>query len=516
MNAVETAKKTNRPSVLYYLMHSIGGGAGDWLVLAVGMTLAALAFLWAGYLGNPTDPQFFIRQPWTLFGLFFLAMIVLEAAILLNPHLHSTWKPSRAKVVATIVVSCAWAVIVAAIYVRGIHSISDLLQQILPSVSSATSWLGTHKQLIFIAINFASIVIIWLGIRLSWYDPAPAEANQEPGFRGERFAGDLLISTFFSVLLAWAFFWPFWQGGTTVPAATQSQHIAATTGLTACDLTFLPFPTPCTLTPFDLSTIFMLDVLILPLFYLGIALIILLFVALQRVVERDQPKEFPTTFLNALRDLVKRRITLPNLLLALRYFWPGLLLAATVLIGVASKAIAQYLYNVGSASHGHVLWLDFGRGDSATNLALQFGAVTALLVALVATVVASTLQLLPRPKRGTNLRRELLASALSSWSHVSFFGLILAVSYWGFSLAFSIINLLSLIGVREVEIVNNNPLPPGYHWAPFVQPDPLMVLSLAVFLFFAYLKIRQAGRRTPQREPQREAVHSHVEEPRQT
>lgn len=490
-NTAKTAKPApDRPNVIYSLLRQVGGESGDWVLLALGFLAGALAFLWAGYRGNPTDPNRFIREPWSLFAYFCLAMIVLEASILLDPNLPAKRKPSRARVITTLAVTLGWIAVLSVVYLIGRDRFAAELQRILPGLASGGAWLGGHKQVIFILANLVCIVILWLGIHFTSFDSEMSEMIETEipesaitdddiptRFRGERFAGDLLLSTFFSVILAWAFFWPVWQSINAL-AAPGHQPGGAKAVLTVCDLTFLPFSSPCVLSPFDLTTIFMLDLVILPLVYLGSALVILGFQAWHQALERGRAEEFPIAFQEALRDVINRRVTLPNLLLALRFIWPFLLLVATFLVGVASKAIAQYLFNVAMASNGRVFWLDL----SWPTLGLQFGAVAAIVIAMAVTVSATTLQVFPQAHDASSLRRELAFS----WRHVRFFALMLALSYWVFSVIFSIINELALIGVREYEIVANHGQPlNGYHWAPFIQPDPLMLLSLVVFLIFA-------------------------------
>lgn len=464
----------------------------DLLFLGFIMVTGALAFLWAGYRGNPTDPNRIIREPWTLFGYFCLAMIAMELLILLT----SVPRPSRPAIIVTLGVTGGWIIVVGVLYLTGPGHIFTWIQQHAPEVAV---WLGANKQITFNTMNLVCIVILWLGIRLGSYDAQAVVEGERKPYMGERLVGDLLIGTLFSIILAWVFFWPLWQLNTALAAPDNHvQLLTASPGITVCDLTYLPFATPCRLAPFDLSTIFMLDTVLLPLVYLGIALSMLLYAAYGEALEamRRQLAEgarpafpaFPAAFWRVVRDVVNRRLRqLPIVLFSLRYFWPLLLLAAVVLAGVASKAIAQYLYSVALASKGRVLWLsvpDLLHG----NLALEFGAAAAVLIALAATVIAATVRVIAQA-RGTRQRQwsDIEGEISVSWPRVQFIAVTLASSYWALSLVFSIINGLALIGVREYGIVTHTPDArlQAFYWAPFVQPDPLILVSFAVFLFYS-------------------------------
>jgi hypothetical protein len=463
----------------------------DLLVLGFIMIAGALAFLWAGYRGNPTSPDRLSREPWTLFGYFCLVMLALELLVLLT----TTPRPSRARIISTLAVTCLCIILVSVVYLTGTGHILTWIKERAPEIAA---FLSGNKQLAFNVANITAIVILWLGIRFASYDPQATATTQQRVYPYERLVGDLLISTVLSLILSVAFFWPLWQSSTAL--ATPGTHLQpAQATLTVCDLTFLPFATPCTLTTFDVSTIFMLDAAILPLIYLGIALSILLYSAYGEALRQFHEKQragedaafpaFPAVFWQVIYDIVNRRLRqLPNLLIWLRYFWPLVILAAVVLAGLASKAILSYLFNVGEASSGQVLW--FAPWSlSGSNLALEFGAAAAVLVAMAATVLATTLQGLAKPpstqRNGIKGTEQAWAAGWSaSWPHVRFLVVTLASSYWALSIVFSIINELALIGVREYGIVTSTPEKElqQYYWAPFVQPDPLMVISLIVFV----------------------------------
>lgn len=486
----------NRPNAIFFLLRLLGGESGDWALLGWGFAAGALAFLWAGYVNNPNLSNLPQKEPWSLFGLFCLIIMLLEASILLDPSLPEKWKPSRAKVVTTLAVTAVCIVGVTLAYLLTWPRIGSWLHQLLPELASLGAWIGANRQVVFILANVACLAILGLGVRFATYDPeseAAADANDagdaaqpRARYRHERLAGDLALITCFSFLLAWVFFAPFWQTNSAL-AATALPHGRVQTGAPQiyCDLSYLPYSTPCTLQPFDVSTIFFLDLVIIP-GLCGLAILYLLWLeASHESLERGDPGAFPSVFVEVFLEVIRRRLTLPNLLLALRFVWPLALLLATTLAGFAARASEQYLYNVGLASHGSVLsWVAF----QPINLGLEFGAAAALIVAVSAAVAATTLQIFPRVWERSSLRRELAFS----WRHVRFLALMFAVSYWVFSLIFSIINGLALVGVREWEIVARHTLPASYHWASFVQPDPLMLLSLAIF---ATVLIQRTGRR---------------------
>lgn len=471
------------------LRERMGGETRDLLFVGAGMGVGALAYLWAGYLGNPDDPSRIIRDPWSLFGYYCLLILALETLVL-----TSTPRPSRAKIISMLTVTCAWIALVAGAYLIGPGHFLTWLEQHLPG------FIAHNKQVLFITADLICIVLLWLGIRFASYDPRSRAERQGSSVPGERLAGDLLLSFIFSVFLAGAFFAPFWQAGTALAAPSHPQAGTGTQPLTICDLTWLPFKpgTRCAVGAWDLRTIFMLDLLILPLIYLLVALVILLAGAFREALNEfrqgqiQEPWAFVKAFRRVVLDIVDRRIKqLPYLLLALRYFWPVLLLAAVVLVGAASKAILLYLYSVASDSNAHILW-PFAlpvRGwyrnlQPLQLLQLEFGVAAAVFAAVAATVVAATVWAISKPKPGSDLGQEIQASIEASWSHVKFIGLVLAVSYWALSVVFSIINELALIGVTVYESVTgvSHKSLLGWYWTPFVQPDPLTVLSLIVFL----------------------------------
>lgn len=471
------------------LRERIGVETRDLLFVGAGMGVGALAYLWAGYLGNPDDPSRLIRDPWSLFGYYCLLILALEALVMTStPH------PSRAKIISMLAVTCAWIALVAGAYLVGPGHILAWLEQHLPGS------IAHNKQILFIAADLLCIVLLWLGIRFASYDPRVRAEGQGSSVPGERLAGDLLLSTIFSVLLAWAFFAPFWQAGTAIAAPGHPQGGAATQPLTVCDLTWLPFKPDarCAVGPADPRTIFMLDLLILPLIYLLVALVILLTGAFREALNEfrrgqiQEPWAFVKAFRRVVLDIVDRRIKqLPYLLLALRYFWPLLLLAAVVLAGAASKAILLYLYSVASDSNAHILWpfalpvqAWYRNLQPLQLLQLEFGVAVAVFAAVAATVVAATVWAISKPHVGSDLGQEIHTSIEASWSHVKFIGLVLAVSYWALSVVFSIINELALIGVTVYESVTGVPHTSlhGWYWTPFIQPDPLTLLSLVVFL----------------------------------
>lgn len=482
---MQTTTSKERSNPLYYLLRRLGGDFGDSTWLALGFVVGALAFAWAGFVNNPTSSNPLIHAPWSVFFFFCGIMIVLEASILLDPKLPQHWRPSRARVNATLAVTVACIVIVATVYLVGWKTITNEISTLIQTMglTYVLAWLS-HRQVVFTVANIFCIVVLWLGVRFATYDREAAAANGRATFHGERLVGDLALSTILSWILAVVFFAPFWQFGS-YAVSTVSQTSGAAPAWSYCDFTYKP---SCPLaTPFAPTTLSFADLLIIPAIYVVTGLAILVVAAVSSALQRGRAYESVGVFLETLSDILRRRVTIPNLLRALRYIWPLLLLLAAVLIGLAAKSYEYYLYDVGQASHGAVFWWATDSSRLIELLILQFGSVAALATALVATVSAATMQIVPRRVRGADMRRDLMLA----WRHIGFWAGTFAVLYWAISLMFTLINWL-IITVSGVVASGTGH---GYAYAPFVQPDPLMALSLVVFVIYIarYLRRRRAA-----------------------
>jgi hypothetical protein len=485
---MEMERATSKPNALFAFLTQVGGTAGEGLPLALGFLLGAFAFLFTGFAYQPGNANHVYGDPWALAGFYALMMMILEAAILLDPARR--FKPTRLRVATTLGVTIASLAAIGAVHLIGIARIIDWLQSLLPAIQPVLTWLAQNKFATFTAADLVCVFFLWLGVRFATFDPEVATSGGRRIIPGERLAGDLVLSLCCSVLLAWVFFAPFW---TTAALAAPSHLDAARKGLTTCDLTYIKAALPCTISAVDWTTIFMLDIVILPLIYLLGALSILGYAAWREALARGRLEEFPTVFRETLRDVITRRITWASLLLALRFVWPLLLIGASVLIVLAAHAEGAYLYTAAVQSNGQILWFDV----SFTLLGWEAVAAGTVLLALVMAVGATALQVAPRIRGGVvaqhlaarahggpSLRPELAFSL----RYVRFLGGLLIQSYWVFSLAFSIVNQLVLIGEHVYENVTHS-MP--IYWSPFVQPDPLAILSFIVFLYYFRRRTRQ-------------------------
>ncbi len=131
-------------------------------------------------------------------------------------------------------------------------------------------------------------------------------------------------------------------------------------------------------------------------------------------------------------------------------------------------------------------------GVCSSEFWLAMGALLAGAVALLATIAAVAVQIIPWYGADLSLRQK-MSYALR---HVSFYGQLFVFSYWAFSLLLSIINQLSLI---PNIVVGHTVLSLG---SPFTQPDPLAVLSFANFLLYLARLMR---RRAQDRETKKSA-----------
>jgi hypothetical protein len=468
----------------------LGGASGDWTLLALGFLAGGLAFLWAGYLVNPKDqtgltgPIF--TEPWSLYGFFCLVMLTLEASILLDRKLHDKWKPSKARVVTALIVTALWIVAIPAVYF-GRARIVSALQSLLHSLPQFISQFVHGRQLLFMLANLVCVIALWLGVRFFSYDPEEDSGADRAPFPGERFAGDLVLSACCSFALAWVFFAPFWQAAAQA-TSTQQSHGGALS-FSTCDMVYVAQRAPCTLQLYDTPTLFFLNAAILPAIYIGAAMVIVGYAAWHEALVTGRTEDFAGIWVATFWNVVRRRVTIPNLLLALRYTWPLLLLLATLLAGIAAKTSQWFLYNVAHAPKWWIFWVD---RDPRT-LGLQVATVAALLVALLATISAATVQIVPRTRRAANLRLDMALA----WRHIRFWADMLAQSYWFVSIVFSLINLVALwivsaiasgmTGAARMDLLTKD------YWSPFAQPDPLALLSFAWFMISATRRGKRGG-----------------------
>jgi hypothetical protein len=292
---------------------------------------------------------------------------------------------------------------------------------------------------------------------------------------GERTAGDILSAAIFSLLLS-PFFLPQIIGA-----------LSGTTRLSACDTTLVGFP--CQQAgPLGVSSLFFWDLIVLPCVCLLAALLIITFAAVLKAIQDRSADRFIVVFMATFTAVLGRRINLASLTLALRIFWPAAALVATLAAAGGATTIQKYLYTIAESGHGALLRLD----TSWPNYLLRLEALLAVAALLTAAIVSVTLQAVwsQGPARWQNDVAHELAVA---WGYIRYLGLLLGIAYWTFSLIFWLVNTLGIVALELYGLAH-----PGWHpiggqlWAPFIQPDPLALLSIAVFVVYE-VRRRQIG-----------------------
>jgi hypothetical protein len=477
-----------KPNLILSIARWIGGGSGPRRLLALILTVALVAYAWTGifYTPKPTGQSttpfivtVLFQEPWALFVFYAFVMLALEASILMDPDLPRPWRPSLRRVTATLTFTFILVIAVSLGYLARDVILSTAPQVLRDLIALLTSWLtylGAHKSVVFTVSDLAGLIILWLGIHYASYDPGEITGGPPAHAGRRRIAGDLLLSACFSFLLAWVFFWPFWS----INFAQAAQKGAPTSqpppDFTVCDLSIVHLP--CITPPWSWTSLFFADALIIPLLCVAGAIAILLYEALVVATERHKVDEYPDVILDTIVDVVRRRFTWPNLLMALRYFWPFLLIGATILTALAAARQSLYLYSAASGSNAHIFFI-----ARPSLLGMEFEAAIAALLAMAMVVTATTLQVVPHARRDLTLHREM---ALGS-HHIRFLAFLFAQAYCGFALFLTFSNWLVLIVVYVINQTPGHTIP---MWYPFLLLDPLMLISLTIFAVFAVRRWR--------------------------
>jgi hypothetical protein len=446
----------------------------DFLVVALTMGGGIAAFLWAGFAGDPHSPNLWFSDPWTLFLWFCVLIILAElyAGRRLSPSgrmLHLRGKGA----LLSLTLVCVLAIVAVRLYVKlGGHFPG--IQRLLDFISSLFNWIHLTSRLGFNLLNIgiivAAVLVLAWARRNSTVVIWPANNRPVPG---ERTAGDFLILGFISLAEAPFFLLP------------VMQSITGNSSIDPCDLTLLRFPCSAGSTPALVTTLFVWD-LALALFCALLALVIITSSALLEALKQGSHVGYIAAFLRIFWAAVVRRFNPTILFLSLRPFWPVLILLATIGAVVTSSSIQQLLVNLAERAHGNLLWPD----QDPQNYLLRLKAVGGAAVMLVATLVAVALQKVPRGQHSfARLRVTVRRVALIAGRRVWTIGYLIALSYWSFSLIFSGINALVLYAGQWLHQNHQNQGP-----AVFVQPDPLAILSLALFTLFLYRYLRRTGR----------------------
>ncbi|HEY7094048.1 MAG TPA: hypothetical protein VH393_12750 [Ktedonobacterales bacterium] len=458
------------------------------VAIVLAMLLGAAAFAWAGFLGNPDEENIFIRDPWLLFLWLCFLMIVAELIIIQTAYQDRA--DARGPRWALLTVTCISILIVVIVRLSRGHGIWEALLKLL-GLDKIGETLREHLQLTLFFINLLIILLAWAalwGARL--LRARKSQLHNE--ISGEQVAGDFLIGIVGSWLLA-----PFF-------IADILQHIMGDKNVSACDALWIPdafrqalqlSPSACVAGggPWQDTTIFFFDLVLQPAFYLMLALGAVLFTSVLRALNRGTLGAFIETFPEVING-VRKRLTWPILAMQLRIFWPVLILGAVVAAALSAAFIQELLYHLNQTWHscnvallphfeenpcglpfnhnGTIIWLD----AVWLNYRSRLVALGAAAIALVATIVAVMLRVYS-PDRALSAGWQ-----RATLERVSLLGGVLVFSYWMFSL---ILSLGNQVGVWVIHALwGESDTAKQLLWVSFIQPDPIAIASLAIFLAF--------------------------------
>jgi hypothetical protein len=457
------------------------------MIIGFAMLVGVAAFAWAGFLGNPDDKKatvfsIFIREPWLLFLWLCFLMVIVELTILQTTYQdRMAARAARREIFAVTFIS-----ILAVVLIRLISHNDASLKVARGFFDEIGGVLRQNLPWTLFLLNLLLILVYWVGLwgaRLwrAWQ----GQRNNE--ISGEQFAGDFIIGIVLSMLVAPLF------------SAVILQSIMHDNAVGPCDALWLPPAIDSHCDPsagsLQASTLFFFDLIIQPCLYLGAALGVVLFTSVVKAVNRGSLLEFVGTFPEVIKE-VGKRLTWPVLAMQLRIFWPIGIFGAVAAAALSSVFIQEYLYNMYVLWHGcnvapvdpskcgvpfnqngTIIWLDTDWSNYGRRLE-GLGAATG---ALVAAIISVTLRVYS-PQ----------LTAPSDWQgqarkEITFLGGVFVLSYWMFSLILSIGNQVG-IWVINAKFGSGSPDAPVWLWAPFIQPDPIAVLSLLIFLVFLNLR----------------------------
>jgi hypothetical protein len=245
----------------------------------------------------------------------------------------------------------------------------------------------------------------------------------------------------------------------------------------------------------DPLTLSFFDLFILPAAYLLAALVVVLLVGAASAIASGNLRDFVDTSIRTVRGVWAQLRSLRELALRLRVFWPLLVLGAVFAAGVATQAIQMYLFDIRQQWHScnvdhsinacgppfnqneTIFWLD----TAWPHYLERTGALAAATLALLATIAAVALVVVRPREHSWVLGSEARAFIRA---RLAFLGGLFALSFWMFSL---ILSLGNWIGLAVIHALLDDPSQLAtFQWAPFIQPDPLALLSLAAFMVFVF------------------------------
>jgi hypothetical protein len=422
------------------------------------VVLGIAAFVWTGFVADPDSPSIILREPWALFFWICALILAVQVILLRDPALPAPRFMRNRPLAATLLVTSIFIVVVTLYRLLGLIDPTLLARAFASLLNALRLSILDSKRAAFSLIDVAFMVVFWLDALLRRLRGRSSETTSAPDsvtdrLLGENFAGDLVAAAVLAVALA--------------PVFTRGVmgFILGDAHLTQCDLSW--FAGTCTgggAAVHDPPTLFFINLVLLPLSYLGVGLLVLLISAIVRAL-RSSEEEVGISVLTALRAAVERRLVPLTLLRSLRVFWPLLLLVAVIGAAATARFIELFLHGVvalqTSAAVPSVFVLDL---DPA-NYLWEFAALACGALVLLATVIAMSLYIFPRKGAGNALWR----GAAFSRRRLRRVGLIAAQTYWIFAVILTILNGL-LLATRAATR------------APFIEPEPLTVVSFIVFV----------------------------------
>jgi hypothetical protein len=418
------------------------------------------AFVWTGFVADPESPSVVLREPWALFFWICALILAVQVILLRDPALPTPRFIRNRPLAAALLVTSIFVIVVTLYRLLGLLDPTLLGRAFARLLSALRLSILDSKRAAFSLIEVTLMVVFWLDalarrLRGRGVDPVSTSDGAAERLPGENFGGDLVAAAVLAVVLA-----PIFTRGV-------MGFILSDAHLTQCDLSW--FTGTCTgggAAVHDPPTLFFINLVLLPLIYLGLGLLILLISAILRAL-RSSEEEVGISVLSALRAAVERRLVPLTLLRSLRVFWPLLLLVAVIGAAATAKFIELFLHGVvllqpsASAAVPSVFVLDL---DPA-NYVWEFAALACGALVLLATVVAMSLYIFPRKAVGNTPWR----GAAFSRRRLRRVGLIAAQTYWIFAVILTILNGL-LLATRAVTR------------APFIEPEPLTAISFIVFV----------------------------------
>jgi hypothetical protein len=465
------------------------GRRGDLWFIVVTLVLGWSAVIWTGFLGNPGGNdvvpfhdvavvQVFFKYPLPLYGWFLLDYLIVMAVILFYDYPPNIQRGARSTLILTVI----FAVLAGLVYLLWRNGVK---------LGPINEYLSHYPVLIATAANVALVAGYWILVVSSYFTRRSEIATGDDSALLEGPIGDLLAAILLSLTIAAAFF---------VLGIANAQHYLQWTDI-GCEwdrlsghgLGCLPSSGAS-----PLDTLLSVNLLFIPLVYLVFVFALICIIAGIQVVNTGDIGAFIDSLWNTGVRTVERLVSLADLM-RLRAFWWLFDIIGIVCFGYSAIKLLEFLNQV------YQKWADapptiFGVYVAylpwQTYLPLYPLALLALVTgaaALVCAIITATLRTAPKDQTFFQFLRQ--ANLLQSYLR---FGGFIAVGFCMFAGVLWTLNEVALIGVQMLHIANAPPSsgPAGdvYYAAPFVQPDPLAVASLAL-LIAAFILRGRARRR---------------------